>query len=114
LARFVLSHQLLVVLAWVVLAVAGAATAQHTTSRLSTSFSFPGQSGYHANTLITRDYGTATTRRRSGRRRTAMQALSVRPLLVLPAGLSRAGVCRRFLAAADRGFGAGFAPVRGA
>jgi putative drug exporter of the RND superfamily len=57
-ARFVLGHRLLVALAWMVLAVAGAATGQHTANRLSTSFAFPGQSGYQANMLIARDYGT--------------------------------------------------------
>jgi RND superfamily putative drug exporter len=49
---------LLVVLLWVALAVAGAATAHTTTSRLSTSFTFPGQAGYQANTLIGRYYHT--------------------------------------------------------
>ncbi len=45
LTRFVLNHRMLVVLLWVALAVAGAATAHTTTSRLSTSFTFPGQAG---------------------------------------------------------------------
>jgi RND superfamily putative drug exporter len=58
LTRFVLKHRLLVVMVWVILAVAGAATAKTTTARLSTSFSLPGQDGYHANLLIARDYGT--------------------------------------------------------
>ena len=58
LTRFVLNHRLLVVLLWVALAVAGAATAHTTTSRLSTSFTFPGQAGYQANTLIGRYYHT--------------------------------------------------------
>jgi len=58
LTRFVLNHRLLVVLVWVALALAGAATAHTTTSRLSTSFTFPGQAGYQANTLIGRYYHT--------------------------------------------------------
>ena len=58
LTRFVLTHRLLVVFLWVALALAGAATAHTTTSRLSTSFTFPGQAGYQANTLIGRYYRT--------------------------------------------------------
>jgi RND superfamily putative drug exporter len=58
LTRFVLRHRLLVALVWVALAVAGAATAKTTTARLSTSFAFPGQSGYRANQLIAADYHT--------------------------------------------------------
>jgi RND superfamily putative drug exporter len=42
LTRFVLKHKLLVVAAWVVLAVAGAMTAAGTTKRLTTSFVMPG------------------------------------------------------------------------
>jgi RND superfamily putative drug exporter len=42
LTNFVLKHKLLVVLAWVVLAVAGAMTAGATTKRLTTTFAMPG------------------------------------------------------------------------
>ena len=42
LTRFVLKHKLLVVAAWMVLAVAGAMTASATTKRLTTTFAMPG------------------------------------------------------------------------
>ena len=42
LTRFVLKHKLLVVVAWLVLAVAGGMTAAATTKRLSTTFAMPG------------------------------------------------------------------------
>jgi putative drug exporter of the RND superfamily len=42
LTRFVLKHKLLVVAAWLILAVAGAMTASATTKRLTTTFAMPG------------------------------------------------------------------------
>ncbi len=57
LAEFVLRHRRLVVLAWALLFVAGGATAQHTTSRLTIDFSLPGQPGYETAKKIMAVYG---------------------------------------------------------
>ena len=54
---WVLGHRLLVVLAWVVLAGAGAATAGTTVSSLSYDFGLPGEPAYEANTQIIESYG---------------------------------------------------------
>jgi RND superfamily putative drug exporter len=54
----VLRHKLLVVLAWVVLAVVGAATASHTVSRLTDTYAMPGQPSFTANDKILATYGT--------------------------------------------------------
>ncbi len=54
----VLAHKRLVVVAWLVLAVAGLATVGTTTNRLTESFALPGQPGYETNALIDRVYGT--------------------------------------------------------
>jgi len=56
--RLILRHRLLVVCGWLALVVAGAATAGLTTSRLSTSFTFPGQDGYRTNLQIAQQYQT--------------------------------------------------------
>ncbi len=53
----VLRHKLLVVLAWVVLAVAGAATASHTVSRLTDTYAMPGQPSFTADSKILAAYG---------------------------------------------------------
>ncbi len=52
LTPFVLGHKRLVVLAWLVLALAGIATVSTTTSRLTADFALPGQPGYVANARI--------------------------------------------------------------
>ncbi len=57
LADLVLRHRLLVVLVWVLLAGAGAATAGRTVGALSYDFGLPGQPAYEANTAIQRTYG---------------------------------------------------------
>jgi RND superfamily putative drug exporter len=56
LTAFVLRHKRLVVLAWLLLALAGASTLIWTTNRLSTDFSLPGQPGYVADQRITSLY----------------------------------------------------------
>jgi RND superfamily putative drug exporter len=56
LTAFVLRHKRLVVLAWLLLTLAGAATLSSTTNRLSASFSLPGQPGYVTDTKITALY----------------------------------------------------------
>lgn len=53
----VLRHRLLVVLAWLAVAVAGAATASTTVDRLSFDFDLPGQAAYETNELIIDQFG---------------------------------------------------------
>jgi len=55
--RFALAHRRLVVLGWVVLAVAGALTVSSTTSRLTHSFATPGSAGYDTNASMTKNFG---------------------------------------------------------
>ncbi len=57
LSRFVLRHRRLVALFWLVVMVAGGATAGTTTERLSVDFSLPGQSGYETESQIVQTYG---------------------------------------------------------
>ena len=57
LTRTVLSHRRAVVLIWLLLAVAGAATASSTMGRLTTSYALAGSPGYAANQRITALYG---------------------------------------------------------
>jgi RND superfamily putative drug exporter len=57
LARFVLAHRRLVMAAWLVVFLAGAAGASHVSKRLSSDFSLPGQPGYETSLEITRLYG---------------------------------------------------------
>jgi RND superfamily putative drug exporter len=52
LTRLVLAHKALVVLTWLLLAVAGVATISTTTGRLTADFALPGQPGYVANARI--------------------------------------------------------------
>ena len=47
--RICLRHRRLVVLAWLILTVVGAATASSTVNRLTHTFATPGTAGYHAN-----------------------------------------------------------------
>jgi RND superfamily putative drug exporter len=54
----VLRHRALVVLVWVVLAVAGGVTAPKTVDSLSYDFGLPGQPAYEANQQILSDYGS--------------------------------------------------------
>ena len=53
----VLRHRLLVALAWLIVAVAGAATASTTVARLSLEFALPGQAAYEANQQIVEQFG---------------------------------------------------------
>ncbi|HET6908381.1 MAG TPA: MMPL family transporter [Mycobacteriales bacterium] len=53
----VLRHRRLVIVAWLVLLVAGGAGAGHLSSRLSVDFSLPGQPGYETSTKILHSYG---------------------------------------------------------
>ena len=57
LASYVLRHKLLVVIGWVILAIAGAATASHTIARLTDTYAMPGQPSFAANDQIVRLYG---------------------------------------------------------
>ena len=57
LARFVLRHKRLVVLFWLVVMVAGGATAGRTTERLVVDFSLPGQQGYETEKQLVQAYG---------------------------------------------------------
>jgi RND superfamily putative drug exporter len=57
LARFVLAHRRLVMVAWLVVFLAAAASASHVSKRLSSDFSLPGQPGYETSLAITRLYG---------------------------------------------------------
>lgn len=54
---FVLRHKLLVVVAWLVIAGAGAVTAPATVDSLSYDFSLPGQPAYETNTEIVERFG---------------------------------------------------------
>ncbi len=53
----VLRHRLIVALAWLVVAVAGAATASTTVDRLSFEFDLPGQAAYETNQKIIEEFG---------------------------------------------------------
>jgi putative drug exporter of the RND superfamily len=55
--RFVLSHRRLVALAWIALAVVGAAATPSATSRLTHDFSTPGSAGYDTNHRILQRFG---------------------------------------------------------
>jgi len=57
LTEWVLAHRRIVVAVWVLLALAGAATAGTTTNRLSVQFKLPGSEGYKANTQLVSLYG---------------------------------------------------------
>src|SRR3974390_1827307 len=57
LTTFVLRHRRLVMLAWLIVALAGAATLGSTTKRLSTEFKLPGQASYIADGKISNLYG---------------------------------------------------------
>ncbi|HEX7105366.1 MAG TPA: MMPL family transporter [Acidothermaceae bacterium] len=54
----VLRHKLFVVVAWLALAVGGAATASHTVSRLTDTYAMPGEPSFTANNQILGLYGT--------------------------------------------------------
>ncbi len=56
-ARWMLSHRVFVLVAWLALAAAGAATAPHTVSSLTYDFSLPGQPSTNANERILSTYG---------------------------------------------------------
>ncbi|MGD0704028.1 MAG: MMPL family transporter [Trebonia sp.] len=56
LTRFVLRHKALVAMAWLVIAVAGAATISGTTHRMTNDFAMPGQA-FKINNQITAEYG---------------------------------------------------------
>ncbi len=60
LARLVLRHRLLVGVVWLVLLVAGGASAGTVTDRLTFDFSLPGQPGYTAEQQMVRAFGTSS------------------------------------------------------
>lgn len=60
LARLVLRHRLIVVLAWLVLLVAGGIAAGPATNRLTVDFSLPGQPGYEADQQLVSTFGSST------------------------------------------------------
>ncbi|HEU5033737.1 MAG TPA: MMPL family transporter [Mycobacteriales bacterium] len=57
LSEFVLRHRKLVVLAWLLLFLAGGAVSQRASDRLTIDFSLPGQPGYEAEKQILQTYG---------------------------------------------------------
>ena len=57
LARFVLHHRRLVLLAWAVILIAALATTQKTVDRLSFDFSLPGQPGHETSVTVNKIYG---------------------------------------------------------
>ncbi len=57
LASFVLRHRKLILVGWLLLFVAGVATSQATTKRLTFDFSLPGQAGHETAVKITKTYG---------------------------------------------------------
>jgi RND superfamily putative drug exporter len=59
LARYVLRHRRLVVVAWVAIFIAGIAGVSKSVDRLSTSFSLPGQPGFETASRVLHTYGTA-------------------------------------------------------
>ncbi|HSP66037.1 MAG TPA: MMPL family transporter, partial [Candidatus Deferrimicrobium sp.] len=59
LAGLVLRHRRLVILSWVVVFIAGVAGVSTSVSRLSTSFSLPGQPGYETANRVLHTYGIA-------------------------------------------------------
>jgi RND superfamily putative drug exporter len=58
LTDLVLKHRLIVALAWLIVAVAGAATAPTTVDRLSFDFALPGQAAYETNEQIIAQFGS--------------------------------------------------------
>jgi RND superfamily putative drug exporter len=61
LARFVLAHRRLVIAGWLVVLLAGAASASHVSGRLQLDFSLPGQPGYETAQKIVHTYGNGGT-----------------------------------------------------
>jgi len=57
LTRFVLRHRRLVAISWLILTVAGMASAGPAWKALSDQFSVPGREGYETNAAITRTFG---------------------------------------------------------
>ena len=98
-ARFVLAHRRLVIVAWLVVFLAGAASASHVSKRLAVDFSLPGQPGYETSLKIARIYGNG------GEEPPALAVLTV------PAGHTVAGE-RGQIAAAVARMRAGFPGVR--
>ncbi len=92
LSNFVLRHKLLIGVFWVVVLLAGGATASKVSSRLSQQFSMPGTRSYAADQAILRAYGNGAG------------ALPMAPVITLPAGttVDSPGV----KAALGKGFGA--------
>lgn len=57
LARGILQHRKLVLIAWLIVLIAGGSAASHVSSRLSVDFSLPGQPGYRTGLRILQTYG---------------------------------------------------------
>jgi RND superfamily putative drug exporter len=90
LARFVLAHRRLVMVAWLVVFLAGAAGASHVSKRLAVDFSLPGQPGYVTSQKIARTYGNG------GQEPPALAVITV------PAGQTVLGERAQIVAAAAR------------
>ena len=95
LTRIVLTHRRAVVLIWLLLAVAGAATATTTIGKLTTSYVLAGSPGYTTNQQIAARYGTGGA------------ATPTVPVITLPAGQTIDG--HGVAAEAGRVFAAGHA-----
>jgi RND superfamily putative drug exporter len=91
--RLALHHRRLVVLAWVVLAVAGAVTASSTTNGLSHSVATPGTAGSEANTHIRKRFGL------DGNEQPAIAVLRLPPGMSMRTAAGQAIAARTFDAA---------------
>lgn len=92
LTRWVLSHKLLVVPCWIILAIVGLASAQSATRALSTQFTVPGGEGITTSAAIVRHFGSGGT------------TAPILPVITLPKGVTihSPGVKAHLAAAFDR------------
>lgn len=93
--RICLRHRRLVLLAWLILAVAGAATASSTVGRLTHTFATPGTAGYTANQQLLKTFGI------DGNEQPSIGVLTLPPAVSMrtPAGQA---IAQRVLAAANQ------------
>ena len=88
-----LAHRKLVVLAWVLLAVAGVLTLSSTTSRFTHTFATPGTPGYNANHAIQQRFGI------DGNEQPTIAVLHLPAGLTMQTAAGRAAAARTFAAA---------------